>query len=96
MDNFIIFTYNLKLNYYRYFNPHKINHYNIINKLLRYKSIGLSFYLKYPDARNYVNLNDELFRKNPNAESEFKKNAFEQEKKNFIIKEIKNNMKIIK
>lgn len=56
---------------YRYFNPHAINHYNLINKLIKYKSIGKSYFVKYPTANNFINLNEELFNKNPKAKEEF-------------------------
>lgn len=63
--------FNINLIYYRYFNPYTVNHYNLINKLNLYKSIGLSFYDKYPGASNWGNLNDELFKNNPDAKKNF-------------------------
>lgn len=66
-----IIKYNLKLNYYKYFNPYIINHYNIINKLVIYKSIGLSYYNKYPNSESFINLNEKLFSTNSKAKEEF-------------------------
>lgn len=82
--------FNLKLNYYRYFNPYVINHYNVINKLLTYKSIGQSYYSKYPSAQNFSNLNVELFESNPKAKEEFEKGMkIQDEIKKSIIDDIK-------
>jgi CRISPR/Cas system-associated protein Cas5 (RAMP superfamily) len=67
----INFEYYFKLYYYRYFNPHIVNHYNLINKLNTYKSIGLSYYKKYPGASNWGNLNEKLFEEKPQAKQEF-------------------------
>ena len=63
--------FKLKLNYYRYFNPYIINHYNVINKLLTFKTIGVSYFSKYPKAQSHVNLNDKLFDSNSKAKEEF-------------------------
>lgn len=63
--------FKLKLNYYRYFNPYIINHYNVINKLLTFKTIGVSYFSKYPKAQSHVNLNDKLFDSNLKAKEEF-------------------------
>lgn len=63
--------FNINLIYYRYFNPYTVNHYNLINKLNSYKSIGLSFYDKYPGSSNWGNLNDELFKNKPDAKKNF-------------------------
>ena len=65
------FKYYSRLYYYRYFNPFIINHYNIINKLITYKTIGLSYYNKYPNAQSFVNLNKELFDSNSKAKEEW-------------------------
>ena len=70
---YININFNLKLNYYRYFNPYVINHYNIINKLLTYKYVGQSYFSKYPKAEGWANLNNELFDSNPKAKEEFEK-----------------------
>jgi hypothetical protein len=81
--------YNVNLNYYRYFKPYYINHYNLINKLTEYKSVGLSYYDKYPNASNYRNLNEELFKKNHKAKEEFKIISKTQEQlKKTIINDI--------
>lgn len=84
--------FNLKLNYYRYLNPYVINHYNIINKLLTYKSIGVSYYSKYPKAQSFMNLNEELFSSNPKAKEEYIKSSEIQEK---IKKSLINDINII-
>lgn len=76
--NNIIF--NSKLNYYKFFNPCDINHYNIINKLKNYKKMGLNYYKKYPNAKGFINLNDDLFKSNNNALIEFNNVANEQNK----------------
>ncbi len=65
------FKYYTKLYYYRYFDPYVVNHYNIINKLISYKSIGLSYYNKYPGSSNWGNLNEKLFEEKPEAKQEF-------------------------
>lgn len=65
------FKYYTKLYYYRYFDPYIINHYNLINKLNKYKSIGLSYYNKYPGASGWGNLNEKLFEEKPEAKQEF-------------------------
>jgi hypothetical protein len=72
-------NYYLKLNYYRYFNPYVINHYNLINKLITYKSIGLSYYNKYPGASGWGNLNEKLFEEKPQAKHEFYSCSKQQE-----------------
>jgi len=63
--------FNICLLYYKYFNPYIVNHYNIINKLNIYKSLGSSYYSKYPGASNWGNLNDKLFQNNPQAKKDF-------------------------
>ena len=74
--------YIFRLNYYKYLFPYEINHYNVINKLLYSKKMGASYLKKYPNAKNYPNLNDELFANNPTA----KKKYFEVVKKQSNIK----------
>lgn len=79
-----------RLNYYKYFKPNEVNHYNIINKLLFYKQIGLKYLDKYPTARNFINLNEELFNKEPEAKSEYLKVSETQKKiKKNVISDIK-------
>lgn len=63
--------FNINLLYFKYFNPYTINHYNLINKLNKYKSISLSYYAKYPGSSNWGNLNDKLFEDKPHAKQEF-------------------------
>lgn len=63
--------FNIYLLYYKYFDPYTVNHYNLINKLNKYESIGLSYYNKYPKASNWSNLNDKLNKVNPQAEQDF-------------------------
>lgn len=75
--------------YYRYFNPYAINHYNVINKLITYKSIGLNYYNKYPNAQFSANLNKKLFDSNPKAKEEFEKSMELQNKiKKYVISDI--------
>ena len=82
-------NYYLRLNYYRYLNPHIINHYNLINKLNKYKSIGLSYFNKYPNSSNWVNLNDKLFEEYPEAKQEFFSCSKQQEQiKNQVLSDI--------
>jgi hypothetical protein len=81
----INFTYYLRLNYFRYFNPHIINHYNLINKLITYKSIGLSYYNKYPSASGWYNLDNHLFAQRPQAKKDF---VFGSEQQEQIKKQI--------
>lgn len=69
----IINNIELRVNlfYYKHFNPYVTNHYNIVNKLEKYKSLSLCYFKKYPDSSNWGNLNEEFFNKNPNAKNEF-------------------------
>jgi hypothetical protein len=84
------FYFNVKLYYYRYFNPYKINHYNIINKLHQYKYISSNYFQKYPTAKNWGNLNEELFKENPSSKTEFYSCSKEQDiLKNQVVSDIK-------
>ena len=56
--------------YYRFLDPYQINHYNLINKLEKYKSISTTYFSKYPSFSNWGNLNDKLF-ENPLIKQEF-------------------------
>jgi len=81
--------FNINLSYYKYFNPYIVNHYNLINKLNRYKTISLSYYKKYPRASNWGNLNDELFKNIPVSKQEFYSCVEQQEQiKKQIMSEI--------
>lgn len=83
------FVFHSKLIYYKYFNPFEINHYNLINKLQLYKSIGLNWYSKYPGASNWGNLNEGLFEKEPEAKKNFYEISEKQEKiKKSLISDI--------
>jgi hypothetical protein len=80
------------LNYYKYLHPYEINHYNVINKLLYSKQMGALYLQKYPNAKSFPNLNDELFANNPTAKKEY----FELVKKQSAIKKsIINDIKTI-
>jgi hypothetical protein len=46
------FYYNLY--YYRFVSPYLINHYNVINKLIAYKSLGNRLLLNDPDSASEV------------------------------------------
>lgn len=92
MEHIKIFT-NIRLYtnllYYKYFNPYVINHYNVINKLIKYKSIGLNYYNKYPSAKFASNLNKELFDSNPKAKEEFfYSSKLQEELKKSLINDI--------
>ena len=63
-------NFGLKLYYYRFLDPYQINHYNLINKLNKYKSISTTYFNKYPSFSNWGNLNDKLF-ENPLIKQEF-------------------------
>jgi hypothetical protein len=63
-------NFGLKLYYYRFLDPYQINHYNLINKLDKYKSISTTYFNKYPSSSNWGNLNDKLF-ENPSIKQEF-------------------------
>ena len=63
-------NFGLKLYYYRFLDPYQINHYNLINKLDKYKSISTTYFNKYPSFSNWGNLNDKLF-ENPLIKQEF-------------------------
>jgi hypothetical protein len=49
-----VLLFNINLSYYRWFDPYIINHYNLINKLLKFKNIGEKYYRKYPNAQNFI------------------------------------------
>ena len=63
--------FNLNLYYFRLFDPYKINHYNLINKLNKYKSISENYYNKYPGTVEWINLNEEIFKQIPEAKNEY-------------------------
>ena len=63
-------NFGLKLYYYRFLDPYQINHYNLINKLDKYKSISTTYFNKYPYFSNWGNLNEKLF-ENPLIKQEF-------------------------
>lgn len=87
---FMDIKFYFKLQYYKYFNPYIINHYNVINKLLKFESISETYYNKYPNANSFGNLSDKLFESNHNAKEEYKKSLEIQEKiKKSIINDIK-------
>ena len=54
-------NFGLNLYYYKFFDPYQINHYNLINKLDKYKSISATYFNKYPSSSNWSNLNEKLF-----------------------------------
>jgi hypothetical protein len=78
--NFII-----KLNYYNWFDSYTPNHFNLINKLYKYKHIYLNYKKKYPEVSSWINLNEELFKKFPSSKEEFYSGKKEQE---YLIKQI--------
>ena len=63
--------FNVKLYYYRYFDPYRINHYNLINKLVTYQNIALRYLKKYKGATVFSHLNENLYNSNPKAKEEF-------------------------
>jgi hypothetical protein len=66
-----ILLFNINLYYFRYFEPYLINHYNLINKLLKIQNIGKEYHKKYPTTLPFINLNNNLFKKYPKAQNEF-------------------------
>lgn len=62
---------NANLSYYKYFDPYTTNHYNLINKLEKYKSLSSCYLSKYPNSSVWINSNDDFFDKNPDAKNEF-------------------------
>jgi hypothetical protein len=73
----------------RYFDPYLINHYNLINTALQMKKLGEEYHKKYPNSQTFINLNDELFTKNPEAKSEYINVAKKQRNlKNSIISDL--------
>lgn len=82
--------YYTTLLYYRIFNPYEINHYNVINKLYCYKSLGNIYYYTYPNAKSSINMNDELFLNNPKAKSDFlNTHEIQQKLKKSILYDLK-------
>jgi hypothetical protein len=82
-------TFIFNLYYNRIFYPYNINHYNIVNKLSRYKCIHSNYINKYPAAIDYSKL-DKLFEDNPTSKREFHSCVDEQESlKNQVVHDIK-------
>ncbi len=65
------FKFELFRLYYKYADPSAINHYNVVNKLLQFKQFGSAYCRKYPEAQPFVNLNDNLFTRVPQAKTEY-------------------------
>lgn len=90
MLNYLQFRYNLWYNCY--FNPYEINLYNVINKLTKMKSIGINYFGKYPTAKNWINMNEELFAKVPEAKKEYLQGQHQQD---YIVRQVIDDIRII-
>jgi hypothetical protein len=86
------FNFYKNLYYYKFFNPYRINHYNLINKLYQFKYISNNYFKKYPSASNWGSENEELFEKNPSSREEFYSCSKEQE---LLVKQLVSDIKII-
>ena len=83
-------NFNINLYYYRFFNPYKINHYNLINKLHQYKYISSNYFKKYPSASPWGNENEQLFKENPSSKTEYYSCSEQQQQlKQQIVSDIK-------
>jgi hypothetical protein len=61
----------LKKLYYKYINTTDINHYKLLILTEEYINIGRKYFNKYPTAEGWINLNQELFNSNKEAEIEY-------------------------
>jgi hypothetical protein len=90
--NYTNIKYIYKLYYYRFIDPYKPNHYNLINKLYSYESIGKDYLNKYPTSSVWINENENLFINQPSARDDYMNASEIQEK---IKKSIINDIDII-
>jgi len=57
--------------YYKYINTSIINHYTLLLLTEEYRQIGKNYFLKYPNAEGWSNMNKKLFDSNKQAEIEY-------------------------
>jgi hypothetical protein len=86
------FNYICNLYYYRFIEPYKPNHYNLINKLYCYESIGKDYLNKYPTSSVWINENEKLFNNQPYAKDDY---MYASEIQAIIKKSIINDIDII-
>jgi len=77
--------------YYKY-NTSVVNHYKLLLLIDEYKGINKKYFDKYPNAKGWINLNEELFNLNKQAEIEFMDGSKNQSR---IKKEFFENREII-
>ena len=75
MMNMINMMNTIKLNlnklYYKYIDTSIVNHYRLLIITEEYIQISKNYFSKYPNAKNWINLNKELFEKNKKAELDY-------------------------
>ena len=78
--------------YYKYINTSNVNHYKLLLLTEEYKKIGNNYFNKYPNAKCWINLNEELFNSNEQAKIEY---IVGSKKQSNIKKEFFENREII-
>lgn len=73
--------------YYKYIDTSVVNHYKLFLLTEEYRHVGQKFFYKYPNAREWPNLNKEFFDSNKQAEIDFKEGSKKQVKikKDFFV-----------
>jgi hypothetical protein len=66
--------------YYKYVDTKSINHYRLLLLTENYVNIAKKYQKKYPNSSSWINLNDELFKKNNYAKKEFNDCVIAQKK----------------
>ena len=61
----------LKKFYYKYINTYDINHYRLLILTEEYMNISKKYFNKYPNASNWINLNQKLFDSNIYAKIDY-------------------------
>lgn len=57
--------------YYKYIDTSTVNHFRLLLLTEEFIKIGKKYFLKYPNARCHINLNEELFHLNKQAEIDY-------------------------
>ena len=61
----------LNKQYYKYINSSIINHYKLLLLCDEYKNIGKKYFNRYPNAKEWINLNEKLFESNKQSEIDY-------------------------
>lgn len=61
------------------YNKSSITHNDLLSITEEYIHLGKNYMRKYPSAQDFINLNEELFRKNPNAKIEYENISMKQQ-----------------